>query len=213
MSSAFFGCDKEQPRRANQAIVPAPGNELRRLTPQKTEGILTTSGRDTVIFSRPQHGRPNRPERHAGLPPSSGLGGPAVRWFRLRRATLEIFGAPARVSRSDPGFLDGGTAGLPPAAFSSPLPILHFPFRFTGLAGKKLHLSPKKRGPTQTGQPPIFLVPRAGIEPARGHAPRDFKSLASTYSATQAFCRDGWPRFHRSIEHDGPYFKTKAMEN
>ncbi len=30
------------------------------------------------------------------------------------------------------------------------------------------------------------LVPGAGIEPARRYAPRDFKSLASTYSATQA---------------------------
>jgi hypothetical protein len=30
------------------------------------------------------------------------------------------------------------------------------------------------------------LVPRAGLEPARGHTPRDFKSLASTRSATQA---------------------------
>jgi hypothetical protein len=30
------------------------------------------------------------------------------------------------------------------------------------------------------------LVPGAGIEPARGRAPRDFKSLASTCSATQA---------------------------
>ncbi len=30
------------------------------------------------------------------------------------------------------------------------------------------------------------LVPGAGIEPARGQAPRDFKSLASAYFATQA---------------------------
>lgn len=29
-------------------------------------------------------------------------------------------------------------------------------------------------------------MPGAGIEPARGQAPRDFKSLASAYSATQA---------------------------
>ena len=52
-SSAFFGCDKEQPRRANQVIAPAPGNEPRRLTPTKSGGIFTESGRDTVIFSRP----------------------------------------------------------------------------------------------------------------------------------------------------------------
>ena len=34
--------------------------------------------------------------------------------------------------------------------------------------------------------PLILLVPRAGIEPARDNVPRDFKSLASTNSATQA---------------------------
>jgi hypothetical protein len=33
----------------------------------------------------------------------------------------------------------------------------------------------------------ILLVPRAGVEPARSNRPRDFKSLASTNSATQAF--------------------------
>lgn len=27
MSSAFFGCDKEQPKQANQAIAPAPRKE------------------------------------------------------------------------------------------------------------------------------------------------------------------------------------------
>ncbi len=32
----------------------------------------------------------------------------------------------------------------------------------------------------------ILLVPGAGIEPARSQASRDFKSLASTYSATRA---------------------------
>ena len=32
----------------------------------------------------------------------------------------------------------------------------------------------------------VFLVPGAGIEPARWIPPRDFKSLASTNSATQA---------------------------
>ena len=32
-----------------------------------------------------------------------------------------------------------------------------------------------------------LLVPGAGIEPARGNAPRDFKSLASTSSAIQAY--------------------------
>jgi hypothetical protein len=61
----------------------------------------------------------------------------------LRRATLEIFGAPARVSRSDPGFLDGGTAGLPPVAFSKYTPIpknkkaAREPFRLSGGFFKK----------------------------------------------------------------------------
>jgi hypothetical protein len=32
----------------------------------------------------------------------------------------------------------------------------------------------------------IYMVPRAGIEPAQPQGPRDFKSLASTSSATQA---------------------------
>ena len=32
----------------------------------------------------------------------------------------------------------------------------------------------------------ILLVPRERLELSRGHAPRDFKSLASTNSATQA---------------------------
>ena len=31
------------------------------------------------------------------------------------------------------------------------------------------------------------MVPGAGIEPAQPLGPRDFKSLASTYSATRAF--------------------------
>ncbi len=35
------------------------------------------------------------------------------------------------------------------------------------------------------------MVPGAGIEPARGQAPRDFKSLMSTYSITRAACELG----------------------
>jgi hypothetical protein len=34
--------------------------------------------------------------------------------------------------------------------------------------------------------PCFYLVPGAGIEPARYSVPRDFKSLASTISATRA---------------------------
>ena len=38
------------------------------------------------------------------------------------------------------------------------------------------------------GQPIDFImVPGAGIEPARHFVPRDFKSLASTISATRAW--------------------------
>ncbi|GAG29084.1 unnamed protein product, partial [marine sediment metagenome] len=33
----------------------------------------------------------------------------------------------------------------------------------------------------------FYLVPGAGIEPAQPLGPRDFKSLASTISATRAF--------------------------
>ena len=36
-------------------------------------------------------------------------------------------------------------------------------------------------------KPLILLVPRTRIELVQGQAPRDFKSLASTNSATQAF--------------------------
>ena len=36
-------------------------------------------------------------------------------------------------------------------------------------------------------KPPTVVVPRAGIEPAQPLGPRDFKSLASTNSATQAW--------------------------
>ena len=35
-----------------------------------------------------------------------------------------------------------------------------------------------------------YLVPRAGVEPARYYVSRDFKSLASTNSATQAQSRE-----------------------
>ena len=38
----------------------------------------------------------------------------------------------------------------------------------------------------------ILLVPGAGIEPAQPLGPRDFKSLASTYSATRAFLLFLW---------------------
>jgi hypothetical protein len=34
----------------------------------------------------------------------------------------------------------------------------------------------------------LIFLPEAGIEPARCYAPRDFKSLASAYSATPANC-------------------------
>ena len=43
------------------------------------------------------------------------------------------------------------------------------------------------------------MVPRAGLEPARAVRPRDFKSLASTYSAIPAhnfFFSLLYPQFH-----------------
>jgi hypothetical protein len=43
----------------------------------------------------------------------------------------------------------------------------------------------KKKGQPEWA-PLIFMVPGAGIEPAQPQGPRDFKSLASTSSATQA---------------------------
>ena len=36
----------------------------------------------------------------------------------------------------------------------------------------------------------LLVVPGAGIEPARYIIPRDFKSLASTYSAIRAYSRE-----------------------
>jgi hypothetical protein len=44
----------------------------------------------------------------------------------------------------------------------------------------------KKGVNLELANPLIFVVPRAGVEPARSNRPRDFKSLASTHSATQA---------------------------
>ncbi len=43
---------------------------------------------------------------------------------------------------------------------------------------------------------PPYMVPEAGLEPARRKPPRDFKSLASTNSATRAWSgrRDSNPR-------------------
>ena len=47
--------------------------------------------------------------------------------------------------------------------------------------------SSAKKGPAKMAKPLIVMVPGAGIEPAQPLGPRDFKSLASTNSATQAF--------------------------
>jgi hypothetical protein len=54
------------------------------------------------------------------------------------------------------------------------------------------------------GPPTLFesLVPGAGIEPARDEVPRDFKSLASAYSATQAQRCRPWP-IHESPRPGG----------
>ena len=44
-----------------------------------------------------------------------------------------------------------------------------------------------KKGQPKMAKPLAVMVPGAGIEPAQPLGPRDFKSLASTNSATQAF--------------------------
>ena len=49
------------------------------------------------------------------------------------------------------------------------------------------------------------LVPRAGIEPARYNIPQDFKSCASTYSATQAY---GVPE---TIRTSDPLIKSQLL--
>ena len=47
-----------------------------------------------------------------------------------------------------------------------------------------------KKRVSPNGLTPLYnIVPRAGLEPARICGPRDFKSLASTNSATQAVSR------------------------
>ena len=53
---------------------------------------------------------------------------------------------------------------------------------------KRLHspIFPPKKVPAKPLKPFPVLVPGAGIEPAQPRGPRDFKSLASTNSATQA---------------------------
>lgn len=43
------------------------------------------------------------------------------------------------------------------------------------------------KGPGKNPNPLIFLVPGAGLEPARGYAPTDFKSVASADSAIPAW--------------------------
>ena len=47
-----------------------------------------------------------------------------------------------------------------------------------------------KKGAATLANPLPCSVPGAGIEPARCSAPRDFKSLASTYSATRAILQN-----------------------
>jgi hypothetical protein len=44
------------------------------------------------------------------------------------------------------------------------------------------------------------VVPRVGIEPTQSKAPRDFKSLASTYSATPAKELEAAPGFEPGIK-------------
>ena len=56
-------------------------------------------------------------------------------------------------------------------------------------SGKNSHETDKTKDlllNSERRKPLILLVPGAGIEPAQPQGPRDFKSLASTSSATQA---------------------------
>ena len=50
------------------------------------------------------------------------------------------------------------------------------------------------------------LVPKVGIEPTRYYLPQDFKSCASTYSATQA--KNGVPEMNRTSD---PLIKSQLL--
>ena len=71
-----------------------------------------------------------------------------------------------------------------------------------------------KRGCRKTPQPLLiimfFLVPGAGIEPARSQTSRDFKSLASTNSAIQAFAP--YIKIRREIKLEAPPGFEPGME-
>ena len=56
-------------------------------------------------------------------------------------------------------------------------------------------------------------MPGAGIEPARGQAPRDFKSLASAYSATQAH-KGLWEALCRRVKRKriSPHFLGQVKD-
>ena len=51
-------------------------------------------------------------------------------------------------------------------------------------------------------------MPKAGIEPARYYLPQDFKSCASTYSAIQAYIKNGDPE---AIRTPDPLIKSQLL--
>ena len=52
-------------------------------------------------------------------------------------------------------------------------------------------------------------MPRAGLEPARCYAPRDFKSLASTNSAIRAVKKSFYTNFFLGVKELKPPFTDK----
>ena len=62
------------------------------------------------------------------------------------------------------------------------------PISFADISRKLLIFPAKPEGSPKKNlySPYFYVVPGAGVEPARDILPRDFKSLASTYSATRA---------------------------
>ena len=57
----------------------------------------------------------------------------------------------------------------------------------------------------------LRLVPKAGIEPARYYLPQDFKSCASTYSATQAICYGRKTGDPEAIRTPDPLIKSQLL--
>ena len=69
-----------------------------------------------------------------------------------------------------------------------------------------------RRSPSWAKDPQIaWMVPKAGIEPARYYLPQDFKSCASTYSATQANIIIGENGDSEAIRTPDPLIKSQLL--